>query len=264
MKHRFHMLDIRVLLLCVVFCVGFVSLATASMSIEDPESYFHSPIGSVWHYQGTIHEREVQLIATNGFTNSATAIKTIQKDGVSVIVFIETNPGNTGETESQYYIGHEGVIYHGSEPQQLFEQQLIPYPVVKFPLIERHTFRQFDIKDSSLFQDIDGDGFNEHVDAFAEVTVGALETLTVPAGTFENVLRLEGTMEMAVTMSSNGEVVVTKDRLTSWFAPHVGLIKYIETIAVPVMGGVNMRTTVITEELEEFRIAEPTNPPVTK
>ncbi len=257
MKNRFHIVNIRAVLLCIVLCVGFVSIAPASTPIANPESYFHAPIGSVWHYQGTLHEREVQLISTNVFTNSATAIKTMQKNGQRVIVFIETNPGNTGETESYYHVGHEGVIYHGSQPQQSFEQQLIPYPVVRFPLVEQQTFRQFDIKGRDFFQDIDGDGINEHVDAFAEVTVGSLETLSVPAGTFQNVLRLNGKMEMTVTMSSNGEVIVTRDRLSSWFAPGVGLIKYTETIDVPVVGGVTMRTTVLTEELEEFRIAVP-------
>ncbi len=257
MKSRFHLVDIRAVLLCVVVCAGFVSIATASTPIANPESYFHAPIGSVWHYQGTLHERDVQLISTNVFTNSATAVKTMQKDGQRVIVFIETNPGNTGETESYYHVGHEGVIYHGSQPQQLFEQQLIPYPVVRFPLVEQQTFRQFDAKDRNFFQDLDGDGWNERVDAFAEVTVGLLETLAVPAGMFQNVLRLNGKMELAVTMSSNGEVIVTRDLLTSWFAPGVGLIKYTETIHVPVMGDDTMRTTVVTEELEEYRIVEP-------
>ena len=251
------MMNIRAVLLCALFCAGFVSIATASMTIANPASYFHAPIGSVWHYQGTLHERKVQLTSTNGFTNSATAVKTMEKDGQRVIVFIETNPGNTGETESYYHVGNDGVIYHGSQPQQLFEQQLVPYPVVKFPLVEQQTFRQFDVKDGNFFQDIDGDGFNERVDAFAEVTVDALETLSVPAGTFQNVLRLNGKMELAVTMSSNGEVIVTRDRLTSWFASGVGLIKYTETINVPVIGDDAMRTTVVTEELEEYRVGTP-------
>jgi hypothetical protein len=257
MRCRFQLVDIRAVVLCVVLYTGFVSIATASTPIPNPVSYFHAPIGSVWHYQGTLHEREVQLISTNVFTNSATAVKTMQKDGQRVIVFIETNPGNTGETESSYHVGNEGVIYHGSQPQQLFEQQLIPYPVVKFPLVEQHTFRQFDVKDHNFFQDLDGDGMNERVDAFAEVTVGSLETLSVPAGTFQNVLRLNGKMELTVTMSSDGEVIVMRDQLTSWFVRGVGLIKYIETIDVPVAGGVTMRTTVVTEELEEYRIATP-------
>ena len=175
-KGRFHMVDIRAVLLCVVFGAGVVSIATAFTPIANPESYFHAPIGSMWHYQGTLHEQEVQLISTNVFMNSATAIKMMQKDGQRVIVFIETNSGNTGETESYYHVGNEGVIYHGSQPQQLFEQQLIPYPVVKFPLVERQTFRQFDATDRNFFQDLDGDGTNERVDAFAEVTVGSLET----------------------------------------------------------------------------------------
>ncbi len=260
-KQIFRRVDIRAVLLCVVFCTGFVSPATASTPIANPESYFHAPIGSVWHYRGTLHEQDVQLVSISVFTNSATAVKAVHKGGQRVIVFIETNPGNMGETESSYHVGHVGVIYHGSQPQQLFEQQLIPYPVVKFPLVEEQTLRQFDAKDRNFFQDIDGDGVNERVDAFAEVTVDSLETLSVPAGTFQNVLRLKGKMELAVTMSSNGEVIVTRDQLTSWFAPGVGLIKYTETINVPVMGDDTMRTTVVTEELEEYRIAVPSGGP---
>ena len=256
-KHRFHRVDIREVLLCIVFCAGFVATATASTSIANPESYFHAPIGSVWHYQGTLHEQDVQLVSTSEFTNTSTAVKKMHKDDQRVIVFIETNPGNTGETESYYHVGNMGVIYHGSKPQQLFEPQLVPYPVVKFPLVEEQTFRQVDAKDLNFFQDLDGDGVNERVDAFAEVTVDSLETLSVLAGTFENVLRLNGKMELAVTMSSNGEVIVTRDRLTSWFAPGVGLIKYTETINIPVMGDDFMRATVVTEELEEYRIAVP-------
>ena len=124
-------------------------------------------------------------------------------------------------------------------------------------MIEKKTFRQFHVENGNLFQDLDGDGINEYVDAFADVTIGSLETVAVLAGTFHNVLRLDGKMEINVTMSSSGEVVVTKDTLTSWFAPHVGLIKYIETINVPIMGDVTVRTTVVTEELEEFRIVSP-------
>ncbi|MBQ27639.1 MAG: hypothetical protein CMH81_05810 [Nitrospiraceae bacterium] len=258
MKVRFRMLDSLVVVVCGMFNVGFVPIPTAPTPIANPESYFSAPIGSVWHYQGTEHKREVQLTATNiaVYMNSATAVKTMQKDGQRVIVFIETNPSNRGERESYYHVGDEGVIYHGSHPHDLFEQQLTPYPVVRFPLLEQQTLRQFNLKDGDLFQDIDGDGINEHVDAFAEITVGSLETLSVLAGTFQNVLRLNGKMELTVTMSSNGEVIVTKDKLISWFAPHVGLIKSIETVNMPVIGGVTMHTTVVTEELEEFRIAE--------
>ena len=257
MKSRFQILQGLAVLSCAGFCSGFIASAVAATSITDPKAYFYAPIGSVWHYQGTLHEREVQFTSTNAFTNSATAIKTMEKDGQRVTVFIETNPGNMGETESYYYIGNDGVVYHGSQPQQLFEQQLLPYPVVKFPLIEEERFRQFNVKQRNFFQDLDGDGINEHVDAFADVTVAPLETLSVPAGTFHNVLRLDGRMEINVTMSSSGEVIVTRDRLTSWFAPRVGLIKYVEAIDVPVMGDVTMRITVVTEELEDFRIVEP-------
>tara|TARA_B100000315_G_C14585243_1_gene592655 strand:- start:3379 stop:4206 length:828 start_codon:yes stop_codon:yes gene_type:complete len=254
------MMNVLAVLLCGLFYVGFVPIPMAANPIANPESYFPARIGSVWHYQGTRHERKVQLTATKTdvFMNSMTAIKELQKDGQRVIVFIETNPGNTGEeAESYYHVGNEGVIYHGSHPQEVFEQQLVPYPVVRFPLVEQQTLRQFDLKGGDFFQDADGDGVNEHVDAFAEITIGSLETLSVPAGVFQDVLRLEGKMELTITMSSNGEVRVIKDRLTSWFAPRVGLIKYIETIDVPVIGGVNMHTTVVTEELEEFRIAAP-------
>ena len=256
MRQCFRRVYLRALVIGLALCGGVLSHSLAAAQIANPEAYFHAPIGSVWHYQGILLEKEIQLTSTDAFTNSATAVKTMEKNGQDVIVFMETNPGNMGEAESYYHIGHKGVVYHGGLPQQLFEQQLIPYPVIKFPLVEHQTFRQFHAKDRDFFQDLDGDGLNERVDALAQVTVGDLETLTVPAGMFQNVLRLNGKMELSVTMSSNGDVIVTRDRLSSWFAPGVGLIKYTETISVPVIGDDMMRTTVITEELEEYRITE--------
>ena len=237
-------------------CV-LIANATATVLSPNPEAYFYAPVGSTWHYQGMSHDREVQLTSPNTFMNIATAVKTTKKHGQHVIVIVETNAGNAGVTESYYHIGNDGVMYHGSEPQQLFEQHLVPYPVVRFPLFKQQLFRQFDVNDRNFFQDLDGDGVNERVDAHADVTVGALETISVPAGTFGNVLRLNGNMAMTITMSSSGDVVVTNDRLTSWFAPHIGLIKYVETIEIPMMGGTIMRTIVVTEALEAFRIAGP-------
>ncbi len=257
MKHRFQLLTIQLMGLYFMAGVFFPATGVSSMAIPDPESYFYAPIGSVWHYYGTTQDREIQLTSENVFTNSATAVKTMEKEGQQVVVFLETNPGNMGETESYYHIGDGGVIYYGSHPNQKFEENILPYSVVQFPLIEEKTFRQFDVKQGNLFQDLDGDGINEYVDAFADVTIGSLETVSVLAGTFQNVLRLDGKMEINVTMSSSGEVFITKDTLTSWFAPHVGLIKYIETVNVPIMGDVTVRTTVVTEELEEFRIVAP-------
>ena len=64
MTVRFRMMNVLAVLLCGLFYVGFVPIPMAANPIANPESYFPARIGSVWHYQGTRHERKVQLTAT--------------------------------------------------------------------------------------------------------------------------------------------------------------------------------------------------------
>ncbi len=244
-------------LCCLIIVLCCSPSAKASSAVSHPERYFHAPIGSVWHYQGVYNEREVQLVASASFTNRAMAVRTMEENNRNVIVFTETNAGNTGPTESHYHVSDDGVVYFGSVPKQLFEQHFVPYHVVKFPLVYGETYQQFQITDRNFFQDLDGDGVNEHADARAQVTVAPLGTVSVPAGSFSDVLILVAKMEIIVTMSSTGETIVTRDQLTSWFAPEVGLVKYTETLAVPIMGTFTQRTTVITEELETFTLSTP-------
>jgi hypothetical protein len=238
-----------ILISFLVLLIGRTGETEEVASIQNVERYFPDDVGLSWTFSGTVAD-QIQKVAA--YTNVATVQKTLEKNGVQVKVFNETNQANEGPTDSYFFRDRNGIVYHGGEPMTPFENQLVPYRVIRFPLMLHQTFSQIQKSDISFGQDLDNDGQDEQAQVRAEITPASFETVAVPAGVFKNCLKLQGTLIVQVTLSGNGKVVQLLDKTTNWFAPGVGLIKGVEKIEYPAVDGGNPTGNIITEELTEY------------
>lgn len=224
-------------------------------TIEDAHLYFPDAIGSRWRYRGRIEEWPLQKISeSKGYINVSTVSGTQTVKGVTVTVFHDTNPGNHGPTDSYYRRDAVGVVYYGSLPGTPVERQVIPYQIVRFPIAIPSSFQQFDRKGIDFGTDVDGDGAHEKVDVDASVTVVGKESISVPAGSYANAVRMEARMSLRIHLSKSKRSVVSTDVLTAWFARGIGLVKYTEHQEMPPAATDRGWITEITEELEEAEV----------
>lgn len=232
--------------LVVLFLLSSTGGAQALTPIKDIERYFPDEIGMRWTYEGTIEEK-IQQIAF--FTNVSTVKGTIRKDGVEVKVFTESNQGNQGPAENYFSRNEDSIVYHGGEPTTEFEEKLVPYLVMQFPLQVGESFTQVEKKAIPFGRDLDEDGIEELAEVKAMVTVVGFETVSVPAGVFKDALRLNGLMSIRFTLSSSNEVVELVDKTETWFVLNVGMVKGVETIEFPEIGTIPETVSVIKEVL---------------
>jgi hypothetical protein len=234
-----------------------VSLAAEELTgIVQSSDYFPDTIGSHWEYHGQITEGPLQTIEHKFFTNVSTVVGTKPLRGMTVTVFHDTNPGNHGPSDSFYRRDVVGIVYHGSDPGTPLEKQLIPYQIVRFPIQIASTIQQFDKKGLDFGTDMDRDGVNEKVDAHGTSTVAGLESITVPAGTFKDAVKVEAYMRMKIHLSGASRTVTGTDVMTAWFAKGVGLIKYVERQELSPLEDRGVITE-ITEELDSYEVKSP-------
>jgi len=224
--------------------------------ISQSSDYFPDTMGSHWEYRGQITEGPLQTIEHKFFTNVSTVTGTKTLRGMTVTVFHDTNPGNHGPSDSFYRRDVVGIVYHGSEPGTPLEKQLIPYQIVRFPMKISSTIQQFDKKELDFGTDMDRDGTNEKVDAQGTSTVTGIESVTVPAGTFKDAVKVEAYMRMKIRLSGAMRTVTGTDVMTAWFARGVGLVKYVERQELSPLEDRGVITE-ISEELESYEIKPP-------
>jgi hypothetical protein len=224
--------------------------------IAESADYFPDLTGNEWHYRGQITEGPLQTVEHKFFTNvsSVTGTKTIK--GMTVTVFHDTNPGNHGPSDSFYRRDSVGIVYYGSEPGTPLEKQLVPYQIVRFPLKASSSFPQFNRKGLDFDTDMDLDGINEKADAQGDATVVGQESVTVPAGTFKDAVKVEARMYMQIHLSGANRTALGTDVMTAWFAKGVGLVKYVERQELSPLEDRGVVTDIM-EELESYEIKPP-------
>ena len=220
------------------------------------DEYFPDQEGNEWRYRGRIIEGGVVEIGEKQFTNVSTVMGEEVREGMTMTVFHDTNPGDQGPSDSYYRRDAAGIRYYGSKPGTTLEKQLIPYQIVRFPIEFPSTFQQLDRKDLDLGLDLDRDGRTERVDVLAVVTVVGKEDITVPLGTFSESIRLEARMTMDVHLTHLQETVRGSDTMTAWFGRGIGLLKYVERQTVPSLRTNEDKVIEVVEELEEVTIKD--------
>ncbi|HEU4686320.1 MAG TPA: hypothetical protein VFS39_17570 [Nitrospira sp.] len=232
------------------------SIADDGGTIAQSADYFPDTIGSHWEYRGQMTEGPLQTIDNKYFSNVSTVTGTKTLKGVTVTAFHDTNPGNHGPSDSFYRRDAVGIVYYGSEPGTPLEKQLVPYQIVRFPMKVSSSFSQFDKNDLDFGSDMDQDGVNEKADVQGDSTVVGQESITVPAGTFSDAVKIEARMRMRIKLSGAKQSVTGTDVMTAWFVKGVGLVKYTERQELAPLRDRGMITE-ISEELESYEIKPP-------
>ena len=224
--------------------------------IAQSADYFPDQIGNEWHYRGQITEGPLQTIEHKVFSNVSSVTGTKAIKGMTVTVFHDTNPGNHGPSDSFYRRDSVGIVYYGSEPGTPFEKQLVPYQIVRFPMKASSSFPQFNRKGLDFGTDLDQDGSDEKADAQGDATVVGQESVTVPAGTFKDAVKVEAHMYMQIHLSGTNKTALGTDVMTAWFAKGVGLVKYVERQELSPLEDRGVVTDIM-EELESYEIKPP-------
>ena len=81
-------------------------------------------------------------------------------------------------------------------------------------------------------------------------------SVTVPAGTFHDAVKVEARMYMQIHLSSTNRIAHGTDIMTAWFVKGVGLVKYVERQELTPLEDRGLVTD-ITEELESYEIKPP-------
>ena len=239
------------LLNCTPWSTAFAADDTSL--IAQSADYFPDQIGNTWRYRGQITEGPLQTIEHKFFSNVSSVTETKVMKSMTVTVFHDANPGNHGPMDSFYRRDSVGIVYYGSEPGTPFEKQLVPYQIVRFPMKLSSSFQQFNRKDMEFGTDLDRDGVDEKADSQGEATVLGHESVTVPAGTFKDAVKLEARMHMQIHLSGAKKTAMGTDVMTAWFAKGVGLVKYVERQELAQMEDRGVVTDIM-EELESYEI----------
>ena len=239
---------------CLSLPFSVLAADSSSIVVENVHEFFPDQVGNEWVYRGTMIEGGMVQIAEKNtqFTNVSKVMGVENIDGVEVVVFHDTNPGNQGPSDSFYRRDAAGIRYYGSKPGTTLEKQLVPYQIVRFPLEIPSSFEQFNRKGLELGMDIDRDGESEKVDILAFSSAQVKEAISVPAGTYSEAIRLEASMTMKVYLSESGKTIKGSDTMTVWFARGVGLLKYLERQTIPSFRTEHERVIEVTEVLEKF------------
>jgi hypothetical protein len=145
-------------------------------------------------------------------------------------------------------------VYYGSDPGTPLEKQITPYQIFRFPLKVPSSFQQFDRTGLDFGTDMDRDGTDEKVDVRGWSSLVGHEAVTVPAGSFQEAIKVEARMTMRIHLSANHRTAAGTDVMTAWFAKGVGLVKYSERQELSAVKEDRGVVTEITEELEEYEV----------
>ncbi len=217
--------------------------------IRGAQHYFPDDVGLEWTYTGSVAD-QVQRVSS--YTNTAKVTGTTKKGKEQVVIFSESNPANRGQSESYFKKDKNGITYFGGEPTTELENQIVPYLVIPFPIVLGKPYIQVQRTGLRYDHDIDHDGIKERADMRSEITAVGFETMTVPGGTFQSVIKFEGKTTLLLTLSRDQKKAKIIDVTTHWFALGVGMIKMIEKIEFPEVAGRAPTGTIVTETLTQF------------
>jgi hypothetical protein len=130
---------------------------------------------------------------------------------------------------------------------------------MRFPLRAGSSYEQFRKNNLDSGSDLDEDGVNERVNIVAIVSVaGVDDPVTVPSGTYENVIKVETKLTFTFRSTAFGDTVTVYGTDTNWLAPGVGSIKFSYEITSPEDGESQIETWVLTPKQD----VGPEPPPV--
>src|SRR4029077_7739989 len=149
---------------------------------------------NLWQYSGS-QSLTGQPPPTTTYANTRTITGTKVIGSTTTVVSGETNSFNAGAASQEYLVKNTTglTIWGNNDVTDQITPQLVPYQALRFPLQPGSTFQPFNKQGLDFGQDLDGDGKNETASTSSQVKIMEAETITVPAGTFPNTIRVETT-----------------------------------------------------------------------
>ena len=208
----------------------------------DAGNYIPLTEGNFWHYSGSVTN-------FNNYKNSASINFMHLVNGTWCYPLRESNSYGEGPPLERCLADDpNGIATLEADDGDPFLAQLAPYWEVRFPLTPGENFIQTDRINLDFEEDLDLDGINEKVDLRVTATVEAIESVSVPVGTFNNVVRFRRDLDMEVMLSSSRQKIPASGSETVWLAPGIGWVKRYSSIQV--LG----ETESATEELDCYLV----------
>lgn len=105
-------------------------------------------------------------------------------------------------------------------------------PLFRLPLRSGDHYMAFLLTNQDSGSDTDGDGIHERFTLREDIEVGDVESVTVPAGTFNNAIKLTLISRMQTTYSQDGRSSSFGSTTLHWYVPGIGLVK-VSTALLP-------------------------------
>ena len=185
----------------------------------DTLAYFPLATGKQWLYNSNDSSTNTPLVIFD-VTVAVNGTKTVQ--GQLATIFTRSNSSTTAAPTDQYYASSGGgITYLGTtDPADTITPLLIPYPQLLFPVVPG-TVSSITGKNLAFGKDTAGKAIT--LSLTQTIVNSALETVSVPAGTFTNAMKQVTTVNGTAVDGSQSIPVSGTD--TVWLAPGVGQVK---------------------------------------
>jgi len=229
----------------MAFITSAAAVGQTAVGPGDLGDYVPLTQGNFWRYQGTKSDTGQQTL---NYQNTVTVSGTKVIGTVTTTVLTESNPDGAVDAQEEYLFKDSLGIneYGNNDITDTLTPRLIPFPLLHFPLATGSSFTQLNKSGVDYGQDLDGDGRNESAAINSQVSVIGLENVTVPVGSFTNVMKVQTVSTITLTFSSDGSKATATETDTQWLAPGVGPVR---NTTVAQGQGI---TETITEELEAY------------
>ena len=219
----------------IIQLTAVLAIATASCSQQPAVDYFPLAENNSWSYQVSQDDRRVEVLHRS-LPKEELFGRTVYPRAISMYnALIEQDV----EMEVDYFISDESGVYLFAtrDPRQL-EPVANPSPTFSYA---------YPVKAGTTWEEMyEGQAFGDETPVpLRNVIEGTDFTVMVPAGTFNDCLKYTGTGEIN---TAKGKLAVT---VTQWYAPDVGLVKYMlsETTDNDSFRGVNLTVVLMESSL---------------
>ena len=211
----------------------------------DVGNFFPYEVGNTWMFQGT------ETLEGEAPTPYANGVRVTDVDAFGLFAVEESNGLDIGEAVREFFEKTSAaLVYHGGDDPEDPVAAVAPFDEVHFPLRTGAVIKQYDEEDVSI-EDLDDDGRNERVDLEGRRKHIGYESVSVPAGDFDDCALLETKIEATVRLSRGGRARV-KTTVHEWFAPGMGLVKSETELCVSVSG--DTECDEYTEEVDAYQV----------
>ncbi|MFT3957326.1 MAG: FG-GAP-like repeat-containing protein [Piscinibacter sp.] len=188
----------------------------------------------------------------NGEITTQTVVGTQAVDGGTAKVVQGVSLLDGSRTSSVYLTDADGVREYLPNANDPVSAALSGVHVIRWPAAAGDSFSLLDQTINSGV-DYDGDNRPDRIALRVDLSIIGSETLTTPAGRFENCAHQQQTLQQTLLPSSGQAAVTIRATIDSWFAPGVGLVR--STVAI--QGGT--QSTRETQTLTGYRVGTRTS-----